>query len=117
MLHTRSAAFAYNIAQTYGAPLADGKPAMFSDGSTVRGVTEGLTELFTMEALKVDETPASYGRETKWAVRLIEKVGIETATMAYFGNDVASTVQVKKAINELVAADKKAPESAAARSN
>jgi hypothetical protein len=113
VLHTRSAAFANNIAQTYGAPLADGKAARFSDGSPVRGVTEGLTEIFTMQALKVDSTPTGYSRETKWALKLIDKVGIETAKKAYFGNDVASMVQVKKAINELVAADKQSPEPAA----
>ena len=116
VLHTRSSAFANNIAQTYGVPLENGKPAVFSDGSPVRGVTEGLTEVFTMQALKIDSTPTGYSRETKWAFRLIDKVGIETAKKAYFGNDVASMVQVKKAINELVVADKKAPESPAARS-
>jgi hypothetical protein len=116
VLHTRSAAFANNMAQSYGAPLANGKIASFSDGSPVRGVTEGLTEIFTMQALKVDSTPSGYSRETKWAARLIDKVGSETAKRAYFGNDVASMVQVKKAINELVTEDKKNPESPVARS-
>ena len=116
VLHTHSAAFALNIARTYGVPLADGKPASFSDGSRVRGVTEGLTEIFTMQALKVDATPSGYNRETKWDFRLIDKVGMETAQKAYFGNDVASMVQVKKAIAELIAEDKSTPESPSARS-
>lgn len=115
VLHTRSAAFALNIAHTFGVPLTDGKAARFSDGSLVRGITEGLTEIFTMEALNTNTTPANYGRETKWAGRLIDKVNIETATRAYFGNDVASMVQVKKAIEELVKEDKAAFESASAR--
>ena len=119
VLHTHSAAFALNIARTYGVPLADGKPASFSDGSLVRGVTEGLTEIFTMQAMRVDGTPAAYGRETKWAFSLINKLGtngMEIAWNAYFRNDVASMVQVKKAIAELFADDKKAPESPSARS-
>jgi hypothetical protein len=69
-----------------------------------------------MQALKVDSTPANYSRQSKWANRLVDKVGIETVKTAYFANDVAAMVKVKKAINELVVEDKKAPESPAARS-
>lgn len=115
VLHTRSSAFAINMAQTYGKPLADGKPASFSDGSAVRGLTEGLTEILTMVALKIKFSYSSYQRETKWAGRLIEKVGLKTVLEAYFGNNAASMAQVKRAINELVAADKLSPESPAAR--
>jgi hypothetical protein len=116
VLHTRSAAFANNIAQTFGVPRPDGTLPSFSDGSPVRGITEGLTDNFTKQALNVDSTPADYSRESKWANRLIDKVGIETVKTAYFANDVAAMVKVKKAINELVLEDKKAPESPAARS-
>jgi hypothetical protein len=116
VLHTRSAAFANNIAQTFGVPRPDGTLPSFSDGSPVRGITEGLTDNFTMQALKVDSTPANYSRQSKWANRLVDKVGIETVKTAYFANDVAAMVKVKKAINELVVEDKKAPESPAARS-
>ena len=116
VLHTRSAAFANNIALTFGVPRAGGKLPSFCDGSSVRGITEGLTHTFTMQALKIDSTPADYSRQSKWANRLIEKVGIETAKTACFGNDVAAMVKVKKAIAELAAEDKEAPESPAARS-
>lgn len=68
-----------------------------------------------MQALNVDSTPTNYSRETKWAVKLIEKVGADTAKKAYFGNDAASMAQVKRAINELVAADKRSPETPSAR--
>ena len=117
VLHTRSMAFIKSIDRTYGDPLANGKPASFSDGSLVVGLTEGLTEIFTMIALKATSTPSGYKRETKWAGRLIEKVGIEIAKKAYFGNDVLSMVRVEMAIEELIAADKKSPEISAARSN
>ena len=40
-------------------------------------------------------------------------VGAETIQKAYFANDPASMAQVKRAINELVAADKRSPESVA----
>ena len=117
VLHTRSAAFSANIGETYGKSLVDGRPATFSDGSAVRGITEGLTEIYTLMASQQKTSPSSYGRELKWAVKLIEKVGPESMAKAYFGNDVASMVQVKKAINELVAADKRAPEIPSARSH
>lgn len=117
VLHTRSKAFTVNIARTYGEPLANGKPASFSDGSPVFGIVEGLTEIFTKIALKVGSTPPGYELETKWAAKLVEKVGIETAKKAYFGSDALSVVKVENAIEELVAADKKSPEIPAARSN
>ena len=112
VMHTRSAAFSVNIAETYGKPLANGKPATFSDGSQVRGITEGLTERYTLMATSQETPSSTYGREIKWADKLAIKVGPETMAKAYFGNDADSMVQVKKAINELIAADKQANASA-----
>lgn len=65
VLHTRSMAFTVNMDRTFGDPLADGKPASFSDGSLVVGITEGLTEVFTGAALRVSSTASGYQRETK----------------------------------------------------
>jgi hypothetical protein len=104
VLHTRSADFDYKIHWSYSEPLA-----VFSDGSLVRNIKEGFTEVFTMQVLKIKATTSIYDRETKWAVRVMQKVGIETAKKAYFGADAASMDRVKKAINELVAEDKRNP--------
>ena len=112
VLHTRSAAFSVNIAETYGKPLANGKPATFSDGSQVRGITEGLTERYTLMATSQEKPSSTYDREINWADKLAIKVGPETMAKAYFRNDRDSMVQVKKAINELIAADKQANASA-----
>ena len=114
VMHTRSVAFSTNMGETYGKPLANGKPPAFSDGSAVRGITEGLTEIYTLMATSQKVASSTYNREIKWAVKLIEKVGADTMANAYFGNDPASMARVKKAINELVAADK--PAAASARS-
>ena len=115
VLHTRSAAFSVNIQETYGKPLANGKPATFSDGSEVRGITEGLTEIYTLITTSQKTPSSTYNREMKWAYRLADKVDPDTIAKAYFGNDAASMVQVKKAINELVAADKRSAASAGSR--
>jgi hypothetical protein len=114
VFHTRSQAFTTNMADTY-APV-NGKAATFSDGSQVWGISEGLTEVFTMASLNITSTPSGYSRETKWAMRLLQKVGGETVKKAYFGNDAASMVQVKNAINELIAADQRSPERSVSRS-
>ncbi len=115
VLHTRSAAFSVDIQETYGKPLANGKPATFSDGSEVRGITEGLTEIYTLMATSQKKSSATYGREMKWAYKLGAKVGPDTLAKAYFGNDAASMALVKKAIDELVAEDKRSPASARSR--
>jgi hypothetical protein len=104
VLHTRSAAFDYKIHWAYSEPLA-----RFSDGSLVRNIKEGFTEVFTMQALKINATTSSYDRETKWALRVMQKVGLEAAKKAYFADDAVSMARVKKAINELVAEDMRNP--------
>ena len=112
VLHTRSAAFSVDIAETFGKPLANGKPATFSDGSQVRGITEGLTEIYTLMATSTKIPSSTYNRQIEWASKLIEKVSPRTMVQAYFGKNRDSMVQVKKAINELIAADKQANASA-----
>ena len=115
VLHTRSAAFSVDIQETYGKPLANGKPATFSDGSEVRGITEGLTEIYTLITTSQKSTSSAYQREMKWVNELADKVDPDTIAKAYFRNDAASMVRVKKAINELVAEDKRTPASAGSR--
>lgn len=75
VLHTRSIAFSNNVEKTYGKPLASGKPATFSDGSEVRGITEGLTEIYTLMATSKNTSSSTYNRQIQWAVKLIKKVG------------------------------------------
>jgi hypothetical protein len=106
VLHTRSAAFALDIASTYGKPQSNGKVPTFSDGARVRDVTEGLTERFAMEMLNVDSTPASYGKQNAWANKVVDIVGDDTAKRAYFSHDPAAMKQVKAAIDQLVVTDK-----------
>ena len=106
VLHTRSTAFALDIANTYGKPQSNGKAPKFSDGARVRDVTEGFTERFTKEMLNVDSTPADYGKPNAWANKVVGIVGDDTAKKAYFGHDPAAMKQVKAAIDELVVTDK-----------
>ena len=114
VLHTRSQPFTIKMADAY-AP-ANGRPASFPDGSLVMGITEGITELLTMESLKINSTPSGYTRETKWAVKLVQMVGFDTVRRAYFRADPMSMEKVGKAISELMAADQSAPASRAPRS-
>ena len=106
VLHTRSTAFALDIANTYGKPQSNGKVPKFSDGTRVRDVTEGLTERFAKEMLNVDSTPADYGKPNAWANKVVDIVGDDTAKKAYFSHDPAAMKQVKAAIDELVVTDK-----------
>ena len=105
--------FAFGYSSVSG---TGGKLPSFSDGSSLLCSTEKLTYTFTLRASKIDYTPADYSRRSKWANRLIEKVGIQTAKTACFRTDVAAMVKVKKAIAELAAEHKEAPERSAARS-
>jgi hypothetical protein len=106
VLHTRSTAFALDIANTYGKPQSNGKVPTFSDGTRVRDVTEGFTERFTKEMLNVDSTPAAYGKPNAWANKVVDIVGDDTAKKAYFSHDPAAMKQVKAAIDQLVVTDK-----------
>ena len=73
-------------------------------------ITEGLTEIYTLMATSKNTSSSTYNRQIQWAVKLTKKIGPRTMVRAFFGNDVASMVQVEKAINQLVTADKRAPE-------
>lgn len=58
-----------------------------------RGINEGLTEMYTIEALEgrgEDPGFAGYTAERGWALFLQEKMGDETVARAYFGGDVNS---------------------------
>ena len=81
----------------------------------MRGITEGLTEIYTLITTSQKNTSSAYQREMKWVNKLADKVGPDTIATAYFRNDADSMMQVKKAINELVAEDKRTLASAGSR--
>ena len=58
-----------------------------------RGINEGLTELYTVEAMQErGEDPGffSYPVERGWAIAIHEKMGDDIVAHAYFGGDVES---------------------------
>jgi hypothetical protein len=110
-LHLKSVPFATDLANEYGKPKPDGTARRFMDGTPLRGVVEGLTERFAMEALNHAQPksayfkpyPYAYKNEQKWADRLIQQVGIELVQQAYFRNDPGSKKKVMDALDSMEA--------------
>lgn len=70
-----------------------------------RYLNEGLTEMFTIEAMQArGEYPRfdSYTQEVAWAIQLREKVGDEAIARAYFGGDVT---QLEAKVNSMSSVD------------